>query len=385
MSHSSGDNSDQSSNNSNYPSSFYSDQTFAYNAHQYQQSSPQPPDSYQPYNQGLYPPPPPIPGQFYPPPPPPDNGPSRPYNNAILVGLVVTFFLAFVLVGISGNNGGTDNQGNFLSNLGASLLIGVMVSIAIADWKGFTSLKGWLHWKQMDNNKRTGMGCLFVFFFPIMAAIYLVRACLAAFRSQPFSQLIVPTNTRRASIAIVIGTVVALISFMSVTATPSTSTKSAVTPVTPTTVVQTKIVSPTTAPTQPVATPTPIPTRKPTKVAVSAPTRISSPTAPASRPTPAPTKTPLFVSFTNAYATDYASGVVSVHTLPGAALTITVNYCTGYDATSRSLKGISYADGNGDHTWTWEPETKCRGAATASVTASLNGQSVSNTDEFTVQ
>ncbi len=384
MSHSSGDNSDRSSNNKYYPSSFYSDQTSAYNTHQYQQSSPQPPNSYQLYNQGFYPPPPPTLGQFYPPPSPSNNGPFRPYNNAVLVGLIVTFFLAFVLVGISGNNAGTNNQGNFLSHLGTSLLIGVMVSIAIADWKGFTSLKGWIHWKQMDNNKRAGMGCLFVFFFPIMAAIYLVRACLAVFRSQPVGQLLAPTNTRRASIAIAIGTIVTLLSFVSATATPSTSTESAVIPVTPTTIVQTKIVPPTTAPTQPVATPTPISTQKPTKVAVSAPTRVPSPTAPVPRPTPGQAKA-LFVTFTNAYATDYASGLVSVHTLPGVALTITVNYCTGHDATSRSLQGTSYADGNGDHTWTWEPETKCRGAATASVTASLNGQSVSNTDEFTVQ
>ncbi|HYU76555.1 MAG TPA: hypothetical protein VEL31_28115 [Ktedonobacteraceae bacterium] len=335
MNYSSGNNSDQSSNNNHYP------------------------------------PLPPTPGQFYPP-PPPNNGQSRPYNNAILVGLVVTSVLSIVLISVGGNNAGT------------SLFLGVIASIAIADWKGFTSLKGWIHWKQMSNNKRTGMGCLFFFVLPIMSCIYLVRACLAAFQSQPAGQMSARANKRRANIAIAIGTIVTLISFVFATAASTTGTDSAAIPVTPTAVVHTKISLPSTAVNRPAPTPTPIPTQKPQKVVISVPTRIPSPTPHAPQPTATPMKS-LFVTFTSAYATDYVSGSVSVHTLPGAALTITVSYCSGYNATSKSLQGTSYADGNGDYTWTWEPETKCRGAATASVIASLNGQSVSNADSFTVQ
>src|SRR6266487_1963890 len=248
MNYSSGNNSDQSSNNNHYP------------------------------------PLPPTPGQFYPP-PPPNNGQSRPYNNAILVGLVVTSVLSIVLISVGGNNAGTS---------------------------------------------------------------------------------------------------LTLISFVFATAASTTGTDSAAIPVTPTAVVHTKISLPSTAVNRPAPTPTPIPTQKPQKVVISVPTRIPSPTPHAPQPTATPMKS-LFVTFTSAYATDYVSGSVSVHTLPGAALTITVSYCSGYNATSKSLQGTSYADGNGDYTWTWEPETKCRGAATASVIASLNGQSVSNADSFTVQ
>lgn len=74
-----------------------------------------------------------------------------------------------------------------------------------------------------------------------------------------------------------------------------------------------------------------------------------------------------------------------MRTRPGAALTIRVVYCTGYPAVSRSLKGTQYADAGGSHVWTWTPETKCRGQATATVTASSNGQTVVRSTVFTVR
>ena len=129
--------------------------------------------------------------------------------------------------------------------------------------------------------------------------------------------------------------------------------------------------------TAPTVAPTPAPTWKPSP-------------RPTARPTPKPTQKPtpspqLFITFTCAVAVDYSYGRVCVHTLPGAALTITVTYCSGYDAVSRSLQGMSYADGSGDQAWTWTPETKCRGTATAVVDASWQGQYTSNSDGFTVQ
>lgn len=111
---------------------------------------------------------------------------------------------------------------------------------------------------------------------------------------------------------------------------------------------------------------------------------ILAPT-PAPQPTQAPAPQPLTVVFSSASAVDYSYGSVSIHTLPGAIVSIDVTYCTGYEATSRSLQGTEQADGNGDYSWSWTPETKCRGAATAVVTASLNGQTASNADSFNVQ
>ena len=151
--------------------------------------------------------------------------------------------------------------------------------------------------------------------------------------------------------------------------TPTTNngtSQIATTAKTPTTLVVSSTVKPTEAPT-PTAKPTPKPTPK---------------------PKPKPTQAPpaaLTLSFTCAPAEDYSYGQVCVHTLPGAALTISVVYCTGYRAVSGSLKGTEFANGSGNYTWSWTPETKCRGDATAYVSASWREQSTSNSDVFTVQ
>lgn len=133
-------------------------------------------------------------------------------------------------------------------------------------------------------------------------------------------------------------------------------------------------------------------------VATQAPTATPSPMP---SPTPAPTLTPLpkptqapvqqpapaqlSVTFTGESAADGdATSYVAVHTLPRAALTISVKYCSGRYATSDSLKGTQYADAAGDSIWTWDPDTTCHGMATAYVTASLNGQTASNSVSFTV-
>lgn len=111
-----------------------------------------------------------------------------------------------------------------------------------------------------------------------------------------------------------------------------------------------------------------------------APTATSRPTQPAAPPASA-----LAVVFTCAQAVDHSHGQICVHTSPGAALTIIVRYCTGYPAVSHSLRGISYADGAGNHTWSWTPDTKCPGTAVATVTATLRGASVTATSSFIVR
>jgi FlaG/FlaF family flagellin (archaellin) len=95
----------------------------------------------------------------------------------------------------------------------------------------------------------------------------------------------------------------------------------------------------------------------------------------------------LTLQFTCAQAVDYQadSGTVCVHTQAGAALTITVRYCSGYPAVSSSLQGTVYADASGNSTWTWTPETVCRGPAVAHVTATLSKHRASKSDTFTVQ
>ena len=93
----------------------------------------------------------------------------------------------------------------------------------------------------------------------------------------------------------------------------------------------------------------------------------------------------LTLSFTCASATDHKSGHVCVHTAAGAALTIKVRYCSGAYATSKSLKGTVHANSKGNYTWSWTPDTKCKGQATATVTDKWKGQSVTGSRKFVVK
>lgn len=93
----------------------------------------------------------------------------------------------------------------------------------------------------------------------------------------------------------------------------------------------------------------------------------------------------LTIRFTCASAVDHRYGKICVHTTPGAALHITVKYCTGYRAVSRSLKGTEYANRYGNYTWWWTPDTKCHGWATAYVSATSHGHTVYASDRFIVK
>src|SRR5882762_1219319 len=184
--------------------------------------------------------------------------------------------------------------------------------------------------------------------------------------------------SKKKQIAIGCGTLIGVLLLCGICIAISTASNSTRQPTT----VKTSTPTATVAPTK-VATPSPMPTKVVTPSPMP-PTPVPVQSQPTQQPTAAPAPAQLFVSFTGASAVDNSSGSVSVHTLPGAALTISVKYCTGYYATSGSLKGTQYADGNGDYTWNWTPQTKCRGTATAYVTASLNGQSASNSTSFDV-
>src|SRR5258708_1237968 len=122
----------------------------------------------------------------------------------------------------------------------------------------------------------------------------------------------------------------------------------------------------------------PTPTAQPTQAATPTPT-----TVPTKKPTPAPTHQPTQIAQLAITFTLVDSGDVAVHTLPGAALTIKVLYCSGNYATSQSLQGTVKADIAGDYIWNWNVETSCHGRATAYVTASLNGKTVSGQAKFT--
>lgn len=123
-----------------------------------------------------------------------------------------------------------------------------------------------------------------------------------------------------------------------------------------------------------------------TQPATSTPTAKSIP-SPASRqptpeqPTPESASTQssteqLFVSISS--TTTQNSSSISVHTLPGAAITIDLAYC------GHTSQQTHYADSAGEYTLNWTPDTKCGGTATATVTASSNGQTSTSSTSFSV-
>jgi hypothetical protein len=123
----------------------------------------------------------------------------------------------------------------------------------------------------------------------------------------------------------------------------------------------------------------------PTATINGTPTATPKPTATSA---PAPTDTPLggpalTITVTCSDATDYAGGEVCVHTAPGASLSIIVTYCSGRAAKSSSL-GNATADTQGNHRWTWVPDTICRGQATADVSSIFGTQSGDNSTTFNV-
>lgn len=102
--------------------------------------------------------------------------------------------------------------------------------------------------------------------------------------------------------------------------------------------------------------------------------------------TPANTQppTPLTIAFTCASGVAGGTGKVCVHTLPHASLSLTVRYCDGSYAKGKAFHGVSYADSNGDYTWSWTVTTTCIGAATATVTATSAGKTVTSATTFTI-
>jgi glucose/arabinose dehydrogenase len=119
----------------------------------------------------------------------------------------------------------------------------------------------------------------------------------------------------------------------------------------------------------------------PAQPAISTPTAKPTPNPASRQTTPGSVSTPsstqqLFVSISSTATQDSSS--INVHTLPGAAITIELTYC------GHSSKETKYADSAGDYTLNWKPDTKCGGMATATVTASSNGQSATSSTSFSV-
>lgn len=124
---------------------------------------------------------------------------------------------------------------------------------------------------------------------------------------------------------------------------------------------------------------------------------ISLPPGSALKTTPPPQATPvhqatiaipqvLRTALTCDEAVNNSHARICVHTRPGAALQITISYCSGAVDQSPSLQGTHNADANGDFEWDWTPHSTCTGQALARIIAQLDGFDDSDlTYPFTLQ
>ncbi len=94
--------------------------------------------------------------------------------------------------------------------------------------------------------------------------------------------------------------------------------------------------------------------------------------------------TPLTIAFTCASGVAGGTGQLCTHTLPYAALSLSVRYCDGSYAKGKAFHGVSYADSSGNYTWRWNVTTTCVGVATATVTAKSGGQIVTKSMTFSI-
>jgi hypothetical protein len=97
--------------------------------------------------------------------------------------------------------------------------------------------------------------------------------------------------------------------------------------------------------------------------------------------TPVP---PLALTFTCASGSLGGDGQVCVHTAPNAAVSLAVKYCDGSYAKGKGLHGSAYTDSGGNYTWRWNITTGCAGTATATVTATSAGQTITQDTTFTI-
>ncbi|EFH87557.1 hypothetical protein [Ktedonobacter racemifer] len=238
--------------------------------------APVPSDPYQANNYGT---PPHFTGSYAPnpylPTPPPPPGALSPYGKKLFLGLAATFLFSFILVGSTPETTTTQSTPPSVG-LGISLLIGIIVCVFVVDWRGFFNLEGLLQWRQMSPNRRLSIGCLFLFFYPIFAFIYAIRAGFKAFTGQDrlfTKEWNMPQPAkRRAKIGMISGSVVALFFFIvSLFANTSASARGSSTSVTPaathasqgaTSTQNQKAITPTPT-TKPKPTPSPTPTVAP--------------------------------------------------------------------------------------------------------------------------
>lgn len=145
---------------------------------------------------------PPQPQQFAPQPAAssPSSAPFiRIYSFPLLIGLIVAYVLSMTLLFTDPNmtSSASDSTLGALGSLGMVGLLAVGVTVCILDWRGFTSLNGFIKWGRMRGWQKFIVGYFFLGLSEFLLAVYFVQASLAAWRSRLDAARLRPLETQR--------------------------------------------------------------------------------------------------------------------------------------------------------------------------------------------
>ena len=149
------------------------------------------------------------------------------------------------------------------------------------DWRGFTTLDGWINWKQVQGKKRFWLVCAYVFFFMFIIFIYVARHAFLSFNANKKGMPQPPARKGRPIAGLVTGFFV----FIIVLAGSSGNASSGGTPAPAPTQHAAPIQKPTP---KPIATPTPIPSPTSTPTPTAVPTQPPVQQQPTQQPAPPP-------------------------------------------------------------------------------------------------
>lgn len=107
----------------------------------------------------------------------------RVYSRRTLIILTVGYAISWILffadpatiAGLS-QASSTQQAPGVLGTIATAGLIAIVVALLIMDWRGFTTLNGWIKWRQMKTWQKIVLGYFFIGLSPFLAAPYLRQA-----------------------------------------------------------------------------------------------------------------------------------------------------------------------------------------------------------------
>lgn len=101
------------------------------------------------------------------------------YRGSSLIAMWVAYVFAVVLILSDPGTYTSGSQLGFTGSLGVLICLGVVVFVCSADWRGATSLNGFIQWRRLNGWQRFIVGCLLLGLNPFALAVYLAQASQA--------------------------------------------------------------------------------------------------------------------------------------------------------------------------------------------------------------